>query len=105
MQRRCPRSLDRGESAADPELREFARLARAEAKRALAALIEVMADRGAAPSARIAAAGAVLGWGFGHGAAQERKNAPTELAIRWLRADEAEQRSAKPRDAKQRPRP
>jgi hypothetical protein len=105
MQRRWPRNFDRGELPAGPELTEFAQLARAEAKGALAALIEVMGDRGAAPSARIAAAGAVLGWGFGSGAAEERKDAPTELAIRWLRADEVEQRDAKPRAAKQRPRP
>ena len=89
--RRVPAAVG-GETGA--ELSAFAALARAEAKAALAALIEIMGDREASPSARIAAAGAVLNWGFGSGSEEAIKDAPTEMAIRWLTPEEAERRGA-----------
>ena len=78
-------------------------LARRHAEAALAALVEVMADRGATPAARISAASAVLNWGFGKAAAgegEENEDGPVELVIRWLtpqdeRPSERASRSAK----------
>jgi hypothetical protein len=67
-------------------------LARRHADAALAALIEVMADRSASPAARISAASAVLNWGFGKAAAvDEGTDGPVELVIRWLTAPERKQ--------------
>jgi hypothetical protein len=70
----------------------IAALARHHAEAALAALVEVMADRGATPAARISAASAVLNWGFGKAAAgdgEEGDNGPVELVIRWLTLQDA----------------
>lgn len=62
----------------------ISRLARAHAEAALAALIEVMGDRSAAPAARISAAGTLLNWGFGKaGTGSDDGGGPTELVIRW----------------------
>jgi hypothetical protein len=78
------------DSAARPPAQPaIAALARRHADAALAALIEVMADRSASPAARISAASAVLNWGFGKAApVDEGADGPMELVIRWLTAPE-----------------
>jgi hypothetical protein len=77
-------------AARPPTQPTIAALARRHADAALAALIEVMADRSASPAARISAASAVLNWGFGKsaGAMDEGVDGPVELVIRWLTAPE-----------------
>jgi hypothetical protein len=70
----------------------IAALARRHAEAALAALVEVLADRSATPAARISAASAVLNWGFGKaatGEGEESENGPVELVIRWLTLEDA----------------
>lgn len=71
-------------------LADFAAAARQESRKALDVLVEVMKNEKASPSARIAAAEAVLSWGFGRAVAEP--DTPVEMAIRWLTAEEAERR-------------
>jgi len=69
---------------AEGERPAIARLARAHAEAALAALIEVMGDRNATAAARISAAGTLLNWGFGKTCAGgDESGGPAELVIRW----------------------
>jgi hypothetical protein len=87
--RRPSASYDPEPATSQPAI---AALARRHAEAALAALVEVMADRGATPAARISAASAVLNWGFGKaatGEGEETENGPVELVIRWLTLQDA----------------
>jgi len=78
------------------ELAAFTAKAREHSGAALKALVEVMKDSKAAPTARIAAAKAVLDWAF-TGAAEDAAPRPiVEAAIRWLTPEEARQNPAPP---------
>jgi hypothetical protein len=68
--------------------------AKRHAKAALAALVEVMGNPEASPSARISAASAVLTWAFGRkggGESEGETERPAELRIRWLKPGEEDE--------------